>query len=423
MKRKIIGMGILALLIVGKVWSQVSIDGEWRPRTEFRQGFRKPLLDSLNPALVVLQRTRLSFDYKSKLLNARINLQDSRVWGQSDTKSSGSSVQVYEAWAELLLTSGFSVQFGRQPLKYDDQRLFGASAWSNTGLAHDILLFKFKPGKSWQAHTGLAYNNVKDTLMELNYTIPKMYKTMGFAWISKSLKSGLSLSAIAVEEGLQRSSGYASLNSRFTGGVNLVYANDSCRFSFIAAGYYQKGKDFSENDLEAYMASAKAGYRFYKKNTVALGFDYFSGTGPDAHAGTSSTFNKLYGSNHGFNGNMEYWATLPKSGLVNGYGTVGMAFTPKLGADLTLHTFFLAEDYLVSNKKINKFLGSEFDVVINYTMSKEVALQGGYCMYFDSGATKKFYKMSGLETRQPVWAYVMLTIKPNLYKTPVSDAK
>ncbi len=421
MKLKICLLQLLIILFSIRIYSQTSIDGEIRPRSEFRQGFRKPLADSLNPAFVTLQRTRLSADYKSKVLNARITLQDSRIWGKSDTKTNDSKLEIYEAWAEYLITSGLSAQFGRQALKYDDQRLLGAAAWSNTGLAHDLFLLKYKPYSNGQVHMGLAYNNSKDTLLEVNYSTRQMYKTMGFLWLSKSLSNGLTITAIAVEEGLQKTKNYQVIYPRFTCGSNICFLNDSSNFSFNALGYYQTGKSSTFDDLNAFMFAAKAGYKFYNFCTIFIGTDYYSGTKTDATSGTSSTFNKLYGANHSFNGNMEYWTSIPKCGLADYYGGITAKISPKLSADVTYHMFCLAQKYIINSMEIDKNMGSEMDMILNYPISKEIAFQAGYCTYFNSNSTDEYFKMSNIDIHQSQWAYIMLTVKPNFYKTPTES--
>ncbi|NJO93060.1 MAG: alginate export family protein [Chloroflexia bacterium] len=316
MKKLIIVFALFVLTaLVKNLSAQVSLDAEFRPRTEFRNGFRKPLADTLWPAFVTFQRTRLTADYKSKVINTRITLQDSRVWGKSDTKTSDSKIEVYEAWAEYLLTSGISAQFGRQPLKYDDQRLLGAANWSNTGLAHDVLLLKVKPRKSFQVHLGAAYNNSKDTLLEVAYTTKQMYKTMGFMWLSKSFGNGITLTAINILEGLQKTKNYQVVYPRNTSGANVVFQSDSSRFTGTAFLYVQNGRSSSFEKLKAYAFSAKAGYKMNKYLMASAGIDYYSGTSPTVIAGESNTFNKLYGANHSFNVYMEYFQAIPKAGL------------------------------------------------------------------------------------------------------------
>ena len=132
-------------------YGQTTIDAEIRPRSEFRQGFNQPLVDSLKGGGLTLQRTRLNFNYVSGLLNARLVLQDVRVFGESDTKqpstASNGSIGIYEAWAEFLLLSGRSFKIGRQGLQFEDGRLFSLSPWSNTGNSHDLGQLKYSaPG-------------------------------------------------------------------------------------------------------------------------------------------------------------------------------------------------------------------------------------------------------------------------------------
>jgi hypothetical protein len=216
MKRVFTSIAVIFIASLGfcPVNGQTTIDAEFRPRTEFREGYRKPLSDTLNPAFVTSQRTRFNADYKSKILNARISLEDSRIWGNTDLKSNITKTAIYEAWFEYLITSGLSLQMGRQPLKYDDNRLFSSPAWSNSGVAHDVLVLKYK-SPLIAIHSGFAYNNSKDTLMNVAYTYnPKQnYKALGYFWISKQIYKGTTLSAIGICDGFESKIDYQTVYS------------------------------------------------------------------------------------------------------------------------------------------------------------------------------------------------------------------
>ena len=422
---------LVASISVQKMFSQTTIDGEFRPRTEFRQGFRKPLADTLVPAFVTLQRTRFNADYKSKILNARISLQDARIWGNSDNKVNSSKVEVYEAWFEYLMTSGLSLQMGRQPLKYDDQRLLAAPNWSNTGTAHDVAVLKYK-SPFIQAHTGFAYNNTKDTLLDITYgyTPKQNYKTMAYAWLSKELYKGISLSVIGIYEGFEKKADYRIVFPRVTYGGNLVYASDSSAWGATLTGYLQSGKDPGKTygkgyaKLSAYFLAAKVSYKFTRKLSSYLGLDYFSGSASDLATSTSNTFNRLYGATHTFNGSMEYYVTLPTQGLKDYYLGVTGKLTSKLTADLTGHLFTFDKDFVYNKVKTEKNLGTEADLTLTYAVSKEISIQGGYSMYFNSSSTQKYYKMLNVESHPQQWAFIMLTIRPQFYKTlVVAEAK
>jgi hypothetical protein len=428
------------VLSVAAFAQTVAIDAEYRPRAEVRQGFKKPLVDTLDYNAVILQRTRLNADYKSNSLNAHLTLQDARIWGQSDTKSSSPQISVYEAWVEMLLTSGLSLEAGRQSLKYDDQRLLAASNWSNTGNAHDALLLKYKDS-FLQAHAGFAYNNTNDTNFTYKYNVSGMYQTMGFIWLSKEILSGLNLSVIGIGEGLPRSmvstgtlkvktakdSSSTMTFGRFTYGGNLVYQNDASLFGGTLTGYVQSGKDAKMGTLSAYFFAAKGTAKILDELSVAAGLDYYSGTSNTDTVGVgttiSYTFNKLYGTNHSFNGSMEYWTTLPSGGLFDYYAGTTYKFNKDFSMDLTGHLFSLAQSMYTPNKVgasymllDQKNLGSELDLTVNYQWSKEVAIQGGYSRYFTTSTTTLYTSIT-TSTYSPQWAYVMLTVKPTFFKS------
>ncbi|HEY4784949.1 MAG TPA: alginate export family protein [Bacteroidales bacterium] len=419
---------LLTSTSVPKLFSQTIVDGEFRPRTEFREGFRKPLADTLVPAFVTLQRTRFNADYKSKILNARISLQDARIWGNSDNKVNSSKVEIYEAWFEYLIASGLSLQMGRQPLKYDDQRLLAAPAWSNTGMAHDVAVLKYKT-PFMQIHSGFAYNNTKDTLLDVTYgyTAKQNYKTMSYAWLLKELCRGTSLSLIGIYEGFEKKTDYRIVSPRLTYGGNLVYANDSSAWGATLTGYLQSGKDPGKAygkgfaKLNAYFLAAKVSYKFTSKLYSFLGLDYYSGSATDLTTSKSNTFNRLYGSTHSFNGSMEYYVTLPTQGLRDYYLGITDKVTPKFTTDLAGHIFTFDKDFIYNKVKAEKNLGSELDLTLSYTVSKEISIQGGYSMYFNSSSTQKYFKMFNVESYPQQWAFIMFTIKPQFYKTPVEN--
>jgi len=422
-KRKLLAIMLFAIASTA-AWSQTTLDMEFRPRMEYRQGFRKPLNDTLSPAFVTLQRTRLNADYKGKILNARLSMQDARIWGNSDVKSNYSKIEIYEAWFEYLMASGFSAQIGRQSLKYDDQRLLAVANWSNTSQAHDAMVLKFN-SPFIQVHSGYAYNNSKDTVMLVSYAnASKMYKTMGYLWMGKTIARGTTLSLIGVFEGFEKKSDFTTLFPRATYGGNLVYANDSSAWGLTLTAYHQSGKTPAKKvgnefaDLNANFFAAKVLYRFVDGFQANAGVDYYSGSEADIAADKSTTFSRLYGSVHNFNGSMEYYATLPAQGLIDYYVGITKRISSTVSVDLTSHFFSFDKDFYYNKEKCDKSLGTEIDLAVNYAVSKEIAIQGGYSQYFNSSTTAKYFKMDGVDTHPQQWAYLMLTVKPQLYKTP-----
>ena len=416
--------GLLILLSIAKSYGQTTIDAEFRPRSEFRQGFSQPLTDGTKSALVTLQRTRLNFNYQGGVVSARLVLQDSRIFGETDTKqpstASNGSIGVYEAWTELLLYSGTSFKIGRQGIQFEDGRLFSLSPWSNTGNSHDLAQLKYStPG--FDIQLGYAYGNQKAYNADTSYySVSKMYKELAFIHLTKTLVKGLDLSLLHVSEGFNKSKTDLSLYHRNTTGGTLQLKNDKMPLGFLLTGYYQSGKNAATVDLDAYLLASKVTYSFNDKIGGLLGADYYSGSESTIAATKTNTFSKLpYGVNHSFNGYMEYWASLPKGGLFNYFGGVNLKLNKRLSSDLTYYAFKLAKTMKSGTTDIQKNIGSELDLVLNYKFSAETAIQFAWCTYFVNDGTKMLkYKNTTIDTKFPQYAYVMLTIKPKLYKTP-----
>lgn len=421
----IVALTLLLLITMGRSYAQVTIDAEFRPRSEFRGGFNQPLADTLKSSFVTQQRTRLNFNYNGGILNARITLQDARVFGETDTKQPATAttggIAVYEAWTELLLFSGTSFKIGRQGVQFEDGRLFSLSPWSNTGNSHDLLQFAYTKG-GFSGQLGYAYNNQKALNADsAYYTVSKMYKQLAFLHATQNIIPGLDISLLGIDEGFQTSKTNLDLYHRYTAGGTMNFKKDNVPFTAFLTAYYQTGKSTATVDLSACLLALKATYSITDKIGALVGLDYYSGSDASIEATKTTTFNKLpYGVNHSFNGYMEYWGTLPKGGLINYFDGVNTKINNRLSTDITWYGFLLDKPMTVSSAEVKGSIGSELDVVFNYKLSAATAIQFAWCGYFANDNTNLLkYKKAEVSTKFPQFAYLMFTIKPQLYKTPV----
>ena len=171
------------------------------------------------------------------------------------------------------------------------------------------------------------------------------------------------------------------------------------------------------------MVNAKISYKLKEWLQVFVGTDIYSGTSYTGTNVKSYTFNKLYGGNHAFNGYMEYWASLPKAGLRDYY--LGFISKPikNISAEVNYHLFSLYSDFQYTNALKVKVvtgrnMGDELDLTLQYKLSRETSIQAGYSVYFKNSNVEKVSKTYGTVNQTPQWAYVMLTIRPQFYKTP-----
>lgn len=425
MKKNFIKVLLLVAIAVPQlaVAQLVVIDGEIRPRTEYQDGYSKPILPTNDPGIFTSQRTRLGLTFTSGLLTTQITLQDARVFGQYSNTATDATTGIYEAWAEMLLMPGGSLKLGRQTIKYDDNRLFSAPAWSMTGTTHDLLLFKYNIN-DFQAHLGLAYNNNSETATETFYTPGDKYRSMGYLWLSSPTYKGFTLTALAVSEGVQDTVGLGiakykkmDLNQAITYGANLKYAEKVVPFSALATAYFQDGKSGLGKSMKGKLLAIKADYAFTSNISAGLGTDYLSGDNNGTTDGVQGNFKKLYGANHNFNGYIDYWDTPLIQGLIDYYGSATAKIGTKLSLEAAYHIF--DTEFSGKNKKgiaFGKDLGSEFDFIATYKLNAWTAVQGGYCRYFSNNNTLAAKDITTSTTvsaiRTPQWAYVMFTIKP-----------
>ena len=372
-----------------------------------------------------MQRTRLNFNHKSSILTARLVLQDSRVFGETGIRQPVSattgSIGLYEGWAELPLFSGTSFKIGRQGIQFEDGRLFSLAPWSNTGNSHDLAQIRYS-ATGLEVQSGFAKSNQKALNVDSSYyNVSLIYKQLAFLHITKTIANGLDLSLLGVDEGFITSKGNLDLYHRFTTGGTILFKKDKQPLSLFFTGYIQFGKSAPAVSLNAFLLALKASFAFSEKIGGFAGIDYYSGSESTLPATKTNTFKKLpYGVNHAFNGYMEYWAVLPKGGLANYFGGVNLKINKKLCSDITYYGFRLANDMKTGTTPVQKNIGSEIDITLNYRFSPETAIQFAWCTYIITEGTEMLkFKSTAVNTRFPQYAYLMLSINPRFYKSPV----
>lgn len=396
------------------------ISAQLRPRFEYRHGYKTLFQDGEDAAAFVSQRSRLNLGYTSEKLNVYLSLQNVRTWGEVATLASAdvNGTALHEAWAQVNLNSQFALKFGRQELVYDDQRLFGNVDWAQQARSHDALLLRYKPNAKHQLDLGLAMNAAKESLFEQNYLVNE-YKSMQYLWYHTNFKT-IKLSLVALNTGFAFEDDAAKQEVDYlqTLGTHLNYGKH--RLKADASLYYQTGQ-IANADLSAYNVSLNAIYSISKAFSAGLGAEYLSGTDMDATNGKLESFNPLFGTNHKFNGFMDYFYV---GNHINSVGLMDlnaklMYRNAKFSAQLTPHLFSSAATIVNnSNQKMDDDLGTEIDLTLGYELSKDVSFHAGYSHLF---ATESMEILKG-GNRDATnnWAWFMINVKPSLFKTSFS---
>lgn len=407
---------LLLLILTPKAYSQFIIDAELRPRFEYRHGYKTLFPDGVEPAAFVSQRTRLNFGYKTEKLQLYISPQDVRVWGdvpQLNT-ADANGLSLHQAWGQLLLAPNLALKIGRQELVYDDQRFLGNVGWAQQGRSHDAALLKFEP-EYLKLHLGAAYNQDTEALTG-NLLTTQTYKSLQYVWLHKDWQQ-LSASFLFLNNGLQYidETDDSKNDTRYSQTAGVHLNAKVSHFKFASNLYYQFGKDVANNDLEAYLLSAEAEYMALPSLNFALGGELQSGNDYGMpQGGKNQAFNPLYGTNHKFNGFMDYYYVgnhINNVGLTDLYGKVKYAFNKKSNIAAAVHQFFTAAKV---EDGVSKDLGIELDLVTSHRLTEFASLQAGYSHYFASEGIK--IVKNNFDDNTNNWAWVMITIDPNLIK-------
>lgn len=438
------------ILLAGAITAnaQMNFNAQYMARGEYRHGYNL-LADTLqDPAYFVSQRARLSANYKSEKFSTGFTAQDIRTWGSTANMpiDNAGLLSIQEAWAELNLTKKLSVRTGRQQLSYDDDRILGSLDWAMQARRHDAAVFKFQDDSlKLNIHAGFAFNQDKELSKTTVYTVAGNYKTMQYLWMNKAFGKKISGSLLFLNNGMQFSStasnGVVTYSTKFsqTMGTRWVYKSDKIGANF--AGYYQMGDDVntylptgatspSNKKISAYDAAAEVSYKIVKPFAVIIGGELLSGTSQmnKADYGYNNSFAPLYGTNHRFNGYMDYFYVGNHGNSVGLQDLYLKLFFEKgkMFASLNTHMFSAVAD--IKDKKnstaaapvtMSKNLGQEVDFTTGYNFADGVAIQAGYSQFFATKSMEMLKNGSiGKADKTQNWAYLMLIVRPGAVKWP-----
>ncbi|MEO7311954.1 MAG: alginate export family protein [Chitinophagaceae bacterium] len=222
---------------------------------------------------------------------------------------------------------------------------------------------------------------------------------------------------------------YSGSHSRFTYGlmVNHTIGNASGfgKIALQGAYYAQTGKDRDGISMNAFHYTLSATYQ-KGKFSFTPGYDVLSGNDAVNPSSKNNRFDPLYGTPHKHWGYMDYFYVgtgSPAGGLVNPYFKV--KYTANLLAvGLDIHNFSLAKDMKKGDGTlVEKKLGTEFDLLLNYNMNKFTNVELGYSVM--AATSSMPFAKSQVTTdlaastyrKTGTWFYAMLKFTPDFFYT------
>ncbi len=389
-----------------------------RMRYEFRNGYAAPRPDSAKAAHFVTQRNRLRIEYRDSRLKLRITPQNVRVWGDVATMSrSDINMQLHEAWAELALGKRADVRIGRQELDYDDARILGNVDWNMQARSHDVIRISYRPDSLQQLHAGAALNAGRESLFKENYPVANQYRLMQFGWYRVG-SAARSLSLLVLNQGIPFFDGLQEkLAWNQTMGFRALRRTKDWHAEL--SSYLQTGH-IGKRPLLAWQMAATASTNISEKWKLTAGMERLSGQPLPGEKRTLGSFNPWFGTNHKFNGYMDYFYVgnhLNNIGLLDLHGSVDW-HAGRTGIQLTSHYFAAAVPVGLPVQQGRK-LGVELDATVRFAIGRFSSLVGGYSQMIASPLLG--YIKGGGYGKTNNWFYTSLNISPQILYHTFSD--
>ncbi len=418
------GLLIFWIIFLPSLMAQLSISADISPRAELRHGYRVLPQEDEKAAILVNQRTRLNLTWKSENLHTHVSFHDVRVWGQEGQKQFHPSLAIHEAWAELLFTDSLSLKVGRQHLRYDNQRFFAINDWIPMGQKHDLALLKYI-SDGGELHIGTAFNQPWEAFpgnFSTEYGINN-YKYMNFVWFNTDIFPNGNLSLLGVADGYEFYSGEQFnpdlLYVRATWSAFLKYKIGDLQLMLNPA--YQHGHHQSGMPISAWYLRAEAATPILSNLASTAGFEIFSGfDATDPENDKYRVFDPLYGAGHANLGFMDYFTNIPVhtrgAGIINPFLKNRLQLNRNTTLNTDLHLFFIQNDFVYQGETINKYLGTEIDLTLNYRFNDFTRIIGGFSTIFGTESMEIINRGNTLGSKdEPAYfAYIMLRIRPKL---------
>jgi hypothetical protein len=415
-------MALTAVLLVSMntFAQEFDVNLQIRPRYEFRNGYKAPITLGEAPGQFISGRTRLNLNFKQDKFVTKLTVQNVRVWGDVaiNTKSDVNSIQLFEAWAQYNFDEKWSTRLGRQVISYDNQRILGEVDWAQQAQSHDAALVTYKNKKS-QLDVALAYNANGETDIATPYTVAN-YKAMQYAWYHTEFGK-INMSLLFLNTGFENKltppipTPTPELKIDYMQTFGTYMNSKGKKWDGNLWFYGQTGKS-NTYSVSAFDAALNFNYALTDQFKAGFGYEFLSGKSQANTSTDIKSFNPIFGTNHGFNGYMDYFYVgnhKNSVGLQDAFLKFGYTVN-KWQFALLPHVFSAANTVLDANKnEMSNYLGTEVDFTFGYSVHKFINVTGGYSQMF---ATDTMQRVKGGDVDHTNnWAWVMINVNPQIF--------
>ena len=390
-------------------------DLQLRPRLEYRHGYKSLFSEDQDPAAFISQRSRLNLNYLHEDLQVKLSLQNIHVWGDvpSMRLEDLNGIALFEAYGQYGFSENFKIKLGRQVLSYDNQRILGEVNWAQQGQSHDAALLSWLPKTNHRLDLGFAYNAPSESLLEVPYNV-NSYKNLQFAWYHMDVNN-VGFSFLFMNTGYEFETPQLDRETDYIQTFGAFHKFLSGKLAGDVAAYGQTGNR-ADREISAWYAGLNLNYGLSQTWKAGVGAEYLSGTDMTDTAEDIHSFTPLFGTNHAFNGFMDYFYVgnhQNSVGLLDLYGKITYT-TPKFELSVFPHVFSAAADVVDGSGIVrDDYLGTEVDLAGVYKIRKDFSVAFGYSQMFASSSLEVLKGGDTGVTQN--WAWLMVNFNPRVF--------
>ncbi len=407
-------------LLSGGSYCQLWIGSEFRPRIEFRDGYRLDTDSRGEPVFITSFRSRLIISYQGSKFSFVFLPQDNRTFNaQKFIDNTGMKVpteglNLREAWLSYSPNERLTLKVGRQVAFINDQRLMAKRNWSQDGIGYDMIGLDYHHGNI-DLQTGVSYNFFQDNSVGDEYPNAK-FRTFNFINLKGRYADKLEMAFVSVLTGKNDIDSVDGTFFQHTSGIYSEY--NRAGYGIHGSLYVQWGSNHQEEKVFSYMTDIH-GVATFGKSTLSGGMAIISGNHRSDSRHIDHTFDLLYGVRHTYYGLMDHFSDIDEStrysGLIDGYLSFILKNNNKLGFEFGLHAFSMAGNYYQADPQyatLGKYLATEADITGFFQLTERLMFEAGYCILIPSETYQRFVDSDAF--RSSDFAYLMITFSPVL---------
>ncbi len=354
-----------------------------RPRSEWRDGYKRLRQPGEAGELLTMQRTRLTWHHGTEKWEVRLGFQDVRTFGDMAGNTAGyGEFAATESWGAWKPNANTRITAGRQRIAFDNERVVGAVNWSQNG--------RFLDGFRWDQTTSIG-----TTTAALTWDAPAgLTRIMGYHVYSNE-RHRLSFLYFDQKNSLDPTASVVTAGATWTGEAKIE------GLSWVVEGYAQEE---ANGQPASYMGVAELHYKSKVLGKALLALDWLEG---DARG---RAFHPFLGTNHRHYGWMDqFYVGIPANGMADARMHWSKPFGKavwKAKWDVRYHRFY--------SPSFDALYANELDAVLVFNPTQFVKASIGWSVMTATDAMYASQNRTAIDQGWQQWGWIALNFSPTI---------